>query len=193
MRTLTQYILIATTLVAGRATLAVAQGLPGPDASTQGSPAPELNRAPADARSAPAQARGQRSGDVRAGRRGRKQGGGLVGVFGPGDLRTLFAELDADGSETVSQEEIDAFLAAQITSADANGDGNLSLAEFEPIYVARIEERIVDRFQHLDADGSGAITAEEIDARFGDAVVRLDRDGDDALTLQDRPSRRDRD
>ncbi len=180
--------LIAVTFTVGGAMLAVAQGAPGPDA-----PATEPAGPPTDERLAPAQARGERVGDVRYARRARGQRSGLVDVFGPGDLRTLFAELDADGSKTVSQEEIDAFLAFEVADANTDSDGKLSLAEFEPIYVARILERIVDRFQHLDADGSGAITADEIDARFGDTVSRLDRDGDDVLTLEDRSSRRDRD
>ncbi|MFQ6550247.1 EF-hand domain-containing protein [Aestuariibius sp. 2305UL40-4] len=188
MRTLTRSIFIAATLAAGGAMLAVAQGVPGPDA-----PAAEPAGPSANERLAPAQARGERAGDVRHSRRSRAQRSGLVGVFGPGNLRTLFAELDADGSETVSQDEIDAFLASEVADADTDGDGSLSLTEFEPIYIARIRERIVDRFQDLDADGSGAITADEIDTRFGDTVSRLDRDGDNALTLEDRASRRVRD
>ena len=136
----------------------------------------------------PAQFRGGRDGP-RHHRGGMDRGGPLV-AFGPMGAAALFEEADADADGSLTQEEVDAFLAARLAAADANGDGALALDEFEPIFNERMRPRMVDAFQALDADGSGAITSEEVDDRFGRVVARMDRDGDGALSLQDGRARR---
>ena len=152
-------------------------------------PGPQAPGAEADARPLPAQFR---DGD-RGGRHGHGQGrrGGLLGAFGPAGAADLFEAADGDGDGALTQAELDAFLAAQVSGADADGDGALALEEFAPLYFERMRPVMVDAFQALDEDGSGELAQAELDDRFGGVVARLDRDGDDALTLQD--GRRDRD
>ena len=154
-------------------------------------PGPQAPTAEADAQPLPAQVRdgdGDRGGRHGHGRGGR---GGVLGAFGPAGAADLFEQADGDGDGALTQAELDAFLAAQVTEADADGDGSLALEEFAPLYFERMRPRMVDAFQALDEDGSGGIAQAELDDRFGSVVARLDRDGDDALTLQD--GRRGRD
>ena len=146
-------------------------------------PGPQAPGAETDARPLPAQVRGGDHG----GGHGHDRGGrrGVLGAFGSGDATDLFEAADGDGDGALTQAELDAFLAAQVTEADADGDGSLALEEFAPLYFERMRPRMVDAFQALDEDGSGEIAQAELDDRFGRVVARLDRDGDDALTLLD--------
>ena len=103
-----------------------------------------------------------------------------------GMARRMLTQADADGDGSVTQAEIDAFLAEQVRSADADADGSLALAEFETVFAEQTRPRMVDAFQALDEDGDGQITTAEIDGRFGSIVERLDRNGDGALSADDR-------
>jgi hypothetical protein len=157
-------------LLLAAAPLAVVTGL----AVAQTAPAPETNGASADARPLAAQFHRHHDRHGRAG-----------GFGGPELMRDLFSEVDADGSGNITQEEIDAFQAAQVQSADQNGDGAIDLEEFSAVYLERMRPMMVDAFQRFDDDGDGSITEAELDERFGDVVSRLDRDGDGALSPQD--------
>lgn len=119
----------------------------------------------------------------REGRRGGRRGGhgGLT--------RAMFAEADANDDGSLTQAEVDDYLAAQLTRADTDGDGAVALEEFQTIFNERMRPRMVDAFQRLDDDGDGQIAPEELSGRFGDIVQRLDRNGDDALSPDDRRRR----
>ena len=107
-------------------------------------------------------------------------------------VQRLLRQADADGSGSVTQDEIDTFLADQLTRADSDGDGALALDEFRTIFMEQTRPRMVDAFQNLDEDGDGRITSGEVAERFGSLVDRFDRNGDGALSADDR-RRRDRD
>ena len=130
------------------------------------------------ARIVPAQFGGHRKG---SGRRGRGQ-----------MMLRVLADADANDDGSLTQDEIDQFLAAQLTGADASGDGTVSLEEFQTIYLERTRPLMVDAFQRLDEDGDGQITSGELSDRFGNIVQRMDRNGDDALSADDRRGRGDR-
>lgn len=142
---------------------------------------------------APEDGPGARAEATRAQFRGGRGGHGGLGLGGRGMGPELFEEVDGDGDGSVTQEEVDAYLEAELAAADADGDGAVGLEEFAPVFAERMRPRMVDAFQALDEDGSGAVSAAELDDRFGAVVARLDRDGDDALTLQDGRRGRDRD
>ena len=178
MSILTRSLAVAAMLASGGAMLAYAQGTPAPTLPGAGAEAAE--------RTVPAEFRGARD-DHRGRHGGRGERGALLGAFGPAGGEALFAAADADGDGSLTQVEVDAYLASRVEGAD----GALGLEEFAPLYFEQVRPRMVDAFQALDADGSGEVTAEELDDRFGGAVARLDRDGDDVLTLQD--GRRGRD
>jgi hypothetical protein len=134
------------------------------------------------------------NGKGRWGRHGRPgehggRHGGPGGMFGGEMMRDLMARIDTDGSKSVTQAEIDTYLAAQLAAADTSKDGTVDLAEFEPVFNAMMRAHAVRAFQGLDADGDGKVTAAELDARFGDAVERMDRNGDGALSPDDRGKR----
>lgn len=191
MRTnLINFITAAAILTSGGASLALAQGLPSPDAEL-------TTAAPADAAHIElAQARGESAGDRdrSKGRRGDGPhrggpGGALFGAFGSGGPREMLAAIDADEDGAITQVEVDTYLTTRVAEADANGDGAIALDEFESVFAEQMRPRMVDAFQALDADGSGTVTADEIDARFGDIVERMDRDDDGALSPTDRGRR----
>ena len=110
-----------------------------------------------------------------------------------GAMMTAFQDADADNNGSLTQDEVDQFLAAQLTGADADTNGSVSLDEFQTIYLERTRPNMVDAFQRLDEDGDGQITSAELSDRFGTIVQRMDRNGDDALSMEDRSRRGDRD
>lgn len=159
---------IATALISAGAIVATAQDATQPDSP----------QATSDTMAKPAGFRGDRDG------RGGKHGGHFGGRSQSEVFATVFAEVDADGDGSVTQEEIDTYRTAKVAEADASGDGALTIEEFDTIYREFTRSRMVDAFQDLDADGDGTISAEELDNRFGNIVERMDRDDDGALTLQ---------
>ena len=178
MNTLSKTMIAAALLATGGGALAYAQGAPDPGT------APEAAQS-ADERPVRASFRGDRDGRDDHGHRRGGGRGAMLGAFGPSGGAQLFEAVDADGDGSVTQAEIDAYLAAQVADADTDTDGALALDEFAPVFFEQMRPRMVDAFQALDADGSGEVTQDELDDRFGRVVERLDRDGDDALTLQD--------
>ena len=107
-------------------------------------------------------------------------------------MMQFFGEVDADNDGSVTQTEVDQFLANQLTQGDTDGDGSVNLDEFQVIYLERTRPAMVDAFQGLDDDGDGQITAAELSDRFGSVVQRMDRNGDDALSADDRGRRGER-
>jgi hypothetical protein len=130
MNTLFRSVAAAAILATGGAMLATAQGLPDADTrlAEPSAEAPEPRVVPAQFR----EGRDGRRGGHDHGRRGGR--GALLGAFGPADGQALFAAVDGDGDGSVTQAEIDAYLAAQVQGADADGDGDLALEEFAPFY-----------------------------------------------------------
>lgn len=125
----------------------------------------------------------------RDGPRGHGHGGrGGHGFGGPGGevFRNLFTQIDTNKDGKVTQAEIDAYRAAQVSAADANKDGVLTIDEFQTAYDAFIRPQMVRAFQDFDTDGDGKITSAEIDAKVGAIVSRMDRNGDGSLTIDDR-------
>ncbi len=147
-------------------------------AAAQNGPADGASSAPMDsAQAIKADFRWQRGG-------GHGHGFGKRG--GSDMMQQLFEQADADGDGSVTQEEVDAFRATQLSAADTSGDGALSIEEFDTIYRELTRTRMVRAFQKLDSDGDGTISPEEMDARFGAIVKRMDRNGDGALSSDDR-------
>ncbi len=142
--------------------------------------------APADdAGSAPA-ASAQTNMKGAKGHRSRGHGHGHGGRGGSEMMMQVFQQMDADGDGKVTQEEVDAFRAAQVAAADASGDGALSIEEFDTVYRDLTRTKMVRAFQRLDVDGDGIISADEMDNRFGSLVERMDRNDDGALSMEDR-------
>lgn len=172
---------LAIALTGSGAAVATAQNLSTPEAA----PATEQSQ------SVKSDGRGDRNdrGEQRRHKTGGRGDDGRHHRGGRGGMQMftgLFAEVDADGDGSVTQEEIDTFRAATVTNADSSGDGAISLDEFETIYLNFVRARMVDAFQDLDADGDGSISTTEMDSRFGGVVERMDRNGDGALSPDDR-------
>lgn len=90
--------------------------------------------------------------------------GGKGHFGGQGMGGALFKSFDADNDGTVTPEEAEAGLKAQLETYDTDDNGTLSLKEFEALHNTAIRPMTVDRFQMLDEDGDGQVTAEEITA-----------------------------
>ena len=103
-----------------------------------------------------------------------------------GMMLQIMSQIDADGSRSITQDEVDAFRTAKVRDADTSGDGNLTLEEFETLFAEMVRNRMIDAFQHLDDDGDGLVTGAEMDDRFGGIVARMDRNGDGELSRKDR-------
>ena len=119
--------------------------------------------------------------------------GGRRGGFGRGGhgrlMMNALSEADANGDRELTQDEVDQFIAGQLTRADADTDGAVSLDEFQVIYLERTRPLMVDAFQALDEDGDGTVTSGELSDRFGTVVERMDRNGDGVLSTDDRRGR----
>ncbi len=120
------------------------------------------------------------------GQRSKGHGHGFGGRGGSEMMMQVFQRMDADDDGKITQEEVDAFRAAQVTAADASGDGALSIEEFDTAYRDLTRSKMVRAFQRLDVDGDGIISADEMDNRFGSFVEKMDRNGDGALSMEDR-------
>jgi hypothetical protein len=108
------------------------------------------------------------------------------GPFGLVALEML-AGIDANADHALSQDEVNAAIAARYTTFDANKDNQLSLEEFQALWVDLTRPLTVRVFQFLDADGDSVVARTEADRRFGSLVTRFDRNADGKLSAADRP------
>ncbi|MDO9637847.1 MAG: calcium-binding protein [Pseudotabrizicola sp.] len=110
--------------------------------------------------------------------------GGPMGGMGQMD----FAAMDADGDGKVTQEEINAFRAAQVAAIDTDGDGLLSAEEIAAMHIRaatiRANEHAARMIERQDTDGDGKLSAAEMSVRPMPARMfeMLDADGDGAIT-----------
>ncbi|OAN69818.1 hypothetical protein A8B78_21470 [Jannaschia sp. EhC01] len=85
-----------------------------------------------------------------------------------GPPRMIFQELDADGSGTVTLEEMQAAGSNRFAAADTDGDGALSREELLAQGAARMETRVDRLLERADADGDGQLSMAEMEeAREG--------------------------
>lgn len=116
------------------------------------------------------------------------RGGGPRGPHGM-MMMEIFRQADADGDGKLSQEELDAFIAGQVSEANTDGTDGVTLEEFEIIWLNLTNRAMVRTFQFMDTDGDAVISQEEIDERFGKVVERFDRNGDGFIDKADRKGR----
>jgi len=165
MTPVTKYAIIVAAVSIGGATMASAlTKVPGPEAG------------------APGVEQVDRNGH----HRGFRRGGGRGGPGGPRGAMEILRLADTDNDGALTKEELDAFLASQVASADADGSGDISLEEFQTIWLTVTQRPMVRSFQMLDTDGDAVVTETEIDERFGKMVERMDRNDDGKLDRADR-------
>ncbi|ASJ71236.1 EF-hand domain-containing protein [Granulosicoccus antarcticus] len=109
---------------------------------------------------------------------------GRSGRQGSNIMLTLFKNADANADGKVTQEEIETYKNAQLSSADVDTDGALNIEEFDTIYRALTRSRMVDIFQSFDEDGDGIVSPAELDEKISPIVERMDRDDDGVLELK---------
>lgn len=85
--------------------------------------------------------------------------GGPMG--GPGYMRNMMQDADADEDGMLTPDELRSTLEGRLGEFDSDGNGTLSIEEFEVLHSEAIREQMVDRFQHFDNDGDGEVTLEE--------------------------------
>ena len=123
--------------------------------------------------------------------------GGPGGGMGMGPAPLDFAAMDADKDGKLTQAEIDAFRAAEVTAVDADKDGKLSADELSAMVQARMAARATEMVSRMierhDADGDGLLTAAEFATRPApDHLFEMaDADGDGALTQDELDAARD--
>lgn len=112
-------------------------------------------------------------------------GHGMMGQGGHAMMMVLrLADTNEDGS--LSQEEVDAFVAGQVSEANADGADGVTLDEFQTIWLSMTRPMMVRTFQFFDTDGDAVISQEEIDDRFANIVEKFDRNGDGQMDRGDR-------
>ncbi|MEX0809292.1 MAG: hypothetical protein WD044_11255 [Dongiaceae bacterium] len=97
-----------------------------------------------------------------------------------------FTQIDADGDELISEEELGAMRTRRFMQVDLNGDQLLTIEEFmhdlsnsDPI----LSQRRRDRFAMMDDDQNAFVTVREF-IDFGTLVMELlDQDGDKLIRL----------
>lgn len=88
----------------------------------------------------------------------------------------MFDRFDSDASGTVSLDEFVNASNTRFTRMDRNNDGTVSDDEVDA-FIAKRTRRIKDRIlSRLDANGDGAITQAEFEASRRDRFARLDTD-----------------
>jgi len=117
---------------------------------------------------------------------------GMMGPGGPGGpggaiVHEMLGNVDTNGDSAISQDEINAAVASNLSKFDANSDGQLSLEEFQALWAEITKPMAVRAFQFLDPNGDAQVSKQELDDRFGKAVARFDRNGDGVLNEQDHP------
>ncbi len=99
-----------------------------------------------------------------------------------------FAKMDTDKDGKITQEELKAFRAAQVSGVDADKNGLISESELAADIVAKMTARADDmakaRIAAQDVDGDGQLSAEELLAPPLPAALfgRIDGDGDGAIS-----------
>ncbi len=138
------------------------------------------------------------AGGWHGGWRGGMHGGWHGGMHGAGPagefMRMSFADLDVDGSESITEEDLLAVAQARLAKADANGDGELDADELLAAAKARFgdaSDRRAEfmafatewRLKRRDADGNGKLSAAEMAPKqgFGRWIDRFDTDDDNAI------------
>ncbi|HEY7765790.1 MAG TPA: hypothetical protein VIB38_12435 [Aestuariivirgaceae bacterium] len=105
-------------------------------------------------------------------------------------MHEMLGGIDTNNDHALSQDEVNAAVAARYSRFDANKDGKLSLEEFQSLWSDLTRPLAVRAFQFLDPDGDAAVARAEVDQRFGALVARFDRNNDGKLSPEDRPHRR---
>ncbi len=91
-------------------------------------------------------------------------GAGLAASYGPdGDKRfPEFSELDLNGDNQISKDEMTAHAKRRFDGADQNSDGMLSAAEIAAERAKASERRITKMIEKMDANKDGQVSFEEI-------------------------------
>lgn len=145
-----------------------------------------------DAATAPAEAQTDTSGagmgmGMGMGMRGHGDMGMGMGM-GPAGLMSDFAAMDANKDGSVSQDEMKAWRASQISGLDADKDGKVSEAELTAFIQKKLDARAAEmakaRIAAQDVDGDGALSAAELMAppMPEKMFARLDTNGDGAVS-----------
>ncbi|MDM8567723.1 EF-hand domain-containing protein [Candidatus Halobeggiatoa sp. HSG11] len=106
-----------------------------------------------------------------------------------------FAEkFDVNQDGVISGDEVQFVLAEKFANADADGNGSLTQEEMSAARELRHQERAAEHFTNLDADSSGSLTQEEMSAdrrgkrhskRVTKRFAKLDTDSNGLLTVEE--------
>lgn len=89
--------------------------------------------------------------------------GGAMGMMG-GAQSYAMATFDTDKNGTLSPEEMNAGIQAELKTYDTDANGTLSLDEFAVMHAAHTRPMTVRAFQMHDADGDAQVTESEMAA-----------------------------
>jgi Ca2+-binding EF-hand superfamily protein len=102
-----------------------------------------------------------------------------------------FDAIDADKDGKITEEEFDAFRAAEFTKADTNSDGQISADELAAKQIAEMTARAAEMsakmIERMDENGDSLLSPEEIanGPRPASMFERADADGDGAISKEE--------
>lgn len=98
-------------------------------------------------------------------------------------LDRLFAFLDQDGDDLLTDSEIPAALMDRIASIDVNEDGAISREEVDALMAERLARP--SRFDRLDDNGDGIVTIDEVNEQIWARISPADTSGDGGVSEEE--------
>lgn len=97
----------------------------------------------------------------------------------------MLAEFDANGDGALSSDEVPAGLWDRLSAADADGNDSVTADELQAYREAQRVAAVEAFFEQIDSDGSGQITSTDVSRLAWRFLSRADANNDGAVTVDE--------